>query len=133
MDGSTRFIVVDDYSNIRNMLKLQIGEMGFTSPVQEAEDVDKGIAKLEELHGTENQIQFIVSDWNMPNKTGLDFLKFVRASDKFKDLPFLILTTESEQAKVMSAVTSGVSNFLLKPWEQEELSEKIKQCWDKHN
>lgn len=132
MDALTKFLIVDDYSNIRNMLKVQIEEFGFKFPVQEAGDVDTAIVKLQELFNTENRIQFIISDWNMPNKTGLDFLNFVRSSNEFKNLPFLILTTESEQAKVMSAIKAGVSNFLLKPWEQEELSEKIKQCWNKH-
>lgn len=132
MNSSTQFLIVDDYSNIRNLVKGQLADFGFEQ-ITEAENVDKGIEVLTAKSGTDKPVEFIISDWNMPGKTGLEFLKWVRANESFKDLPFLILTTENEQAKIMSAVSAGVSNFLLKPWEEEELGEKIQACWQKHN
>ncbi|MCM2349545.1 MAG: response regulator [Bacteriovoracaceae bacterium] len=130
MKAETHFLIVDDYSNIRNLVKGQLNDFGFAN-VTERDNVDKGISFLETNTG--KPVDFIISDWNMPGKTGLDFLKWVRSQEKFKKLPFLILTTENEQAKIMNAVAAGVSNFLLKPWETEDLASKIELCWKKHH
>lgn len=81
----------------------------------------------------ETPVDFIISDWNMPGKTGFEFLKWVRAQDKYAKLPFLILTTENEQEKILDAISEGASNFLLKPWEEEDLSEKIQLAFQQHN
>lgn len=129
MNSDTHFLIVDDYSNIRSLVKQQLDDFGFGSNVTEATNVDEALSVL----NSGAKIDFIISDWNMPGKTGLDFLKEVRANDSFKELPFLILTTESEKAKVLEAVKNGVSNFLLKPWDDDELSEKIELCWNKHH
>lgn len=129
MNSSTHFLIVDDYENIRTLVRQQLEEFGFEENITEADNVDKAISLLEGGLSPD----FIISDWNMPGKTGLDFLKWVRTSSNFKDLPFLILTTESEKDKILDAVSNGVSNFLLKPWDDEDLSEKIEQCWSKHH
>ncbi len=130
MDAETHFLIVDDYSNIRVLVKSQLQDFGFDK-VTEHENVDNAINFLNS--NPDPKVDFIISDWNMPGKTGLDFLMWARSQDKYKNMPFLILTTENEQAKIMSAVSSGVSNFLLKPWETEELGKKIQLCWKKHN
>lgn len=130
MNSETHFLIVDDYSNIRSLVRSQLSGFGF-SKVTEREDGEKAKAYLESPEG--KTVNFIISDWNMPNMTGLDLLKWVRTQDHFKNLPFLILTTENEQAKIMNAIQSGVSNFLLKPWETEELGNKIQLCWKKHH
>jgi two-component system, chemotaxis family, chemotaxis protein CheY len=126
----THFLIVDDYSNIRSLVKSQLAEFGFIK-ITEQENVDDAIRFLESA--TNPKVDFIISDWNMPGKTGLDFLNWTRSQAVYKNLPFLILTTENEQAKIMSAISAGVSNFLLKPWEAEELSKKVLMCWQKHN
>lgn len=128
LSSSTHFLVVDDYENIRNLLKSQLASFGFSENVSEADSVESAI----EFLGSK-KVDFIISDWNMGAMTGLDFLNWARANDHFKDTPFLILTTENEQAKILSAIKAGVSNFLLKPWEEEDLSEKISLCWKKHH
>ena len=129
MNSNTHFLIVDDYSNIRTLVKSQLAGFGFSN-VSEFENVDKSIAFLESDQG--KTVEFIISDWNMPGKTGLEFLQWARSQAQFKETPFLILTTENEQSKIMSAIQSGVSNFLLKPWETEELGNKIQLCWKKH-
>jgi two-component system chemotaxis response regulator CheY len=129
MKPDVHFMVVDDYLNIRTLVKRQLGEFGF-SKITEFERADTAIKFLESRPTP--PVDFIISDWNMPGKTGLDFLQWVRSKDYLKNIPFLILTTENEQAKIISAVSAGVSNFLLKPWEAEELSKKIALCWKKH-
>ncbi len=131
MKSDTHFLIVDDYFNIRTLVRSQLNDFGFTENVTEHENVDNAIAFLESKPA--KPVEFIISDWNMPGKTGLDFLKYVRSQPHLKNVPFLILTTENEQAKIMSAISAGVSNFLLKPWESEELGNKIQLCWKKHN
>lgn len=130
MKPDVHFLIVDDYSNIRSLVKQQLAEFGFAK-MSEFERVDGAIKFLESKPTP--PVDFIISDWNMPGKSGLDFLQWVRGKDYLKNIPFLILTTENEQAKIMSAVTAGVSNFLLKPWESEELSKKIALSWKKHH
>jgi two-component system chemotaxis response regulator CheY len=132
MKSDTHFLIVDDYTNIRNLVKTQLASFGFEN-ITEQESADNAMEFLKGNIGTPEQVEFIISDWNMPGSTGLDLLKFVREQAPLKEVPFLILTTENEQAKIMSAIQSGVSNFLLKPWETEELGEKLQLCWKKHN
>ena len=132
MNSDTHFLIVDDYTNIRTLVRQQLSEFGIEK-ITEAEKVDDGIEVLKANMSGANKVDFVISDWNMPGKTGLEFLKWVRSQPELKNLPFLILTTENEQAKIMSAVSEGVSNFLLKPWEEDELGEKIQLCWEKHH
>ncbi len=130
MDSETHFLIVDDYSNIRTLVKDQLQDFGFER-ITEHENVDNAISFLKT--NPNPKVDFIISDWNMPGKTGQDFLNWVRAQEQFKHTPFLLLTTENEQGKIMDAVKAGVSNYLLKPWETEELSKKIEMCWKKHH
>lgn len=129
--SDTHFLLVDDYENVRNLLSSQLKELGMEN-VSLCENANDAIQFIQDQESS-NPVRFIVSDWNMPGKTGLEFLKWVRAQDSFKDLPFLILTTENEQAKILDAIQNGVSNFLLKPWQEEDIVEKIKLCWEKHH
>ena len=80
----THFLIVDDYSTIRNLVTSQLLDFGFSGNFSEAENVDEAI----EIMG-ETPVDFIISDWNMPGKTGFEFLKWVRAQDKYAKLPFL--------------------------------------------
>ncbi len=130
MTPETHFLIVDDYSNIRTLVRTQLNGLGFVNVV-EHENVDNAVSFLES--NPARPVDFIISDWNMPGKSGLDFLNWVRASNKYKNLPFLIITTEDEQIKIMSAIQAGVSNFIFKPWEPEELGIKLQLCWKKHN
>ena len=131
MKSDTHFLIVDDYVNIRSLVKNQLSDFGFVQNITEQESANNAISFLQSHLG--KPVDFIISDWNMPGMTGLEFLKWVRGHQKFKNLPFLILTTENEQAKIMSAISGGVSNFLIKPWETEEIANKIQLCWKKHN
>ena len=75
-------------------------------------------------------IEFIVSDWNMPNMTGLEFLKAVRADPRFKHLPFLMVTAEAEKENIIEAVKSGVSNYIVKPFTGDTLREKLSKVFN---
>ena len=131
MKSDTHFLIVDDYANIRTLVRGQLNDFGITENITEMDSADAAISFLNSK--PKRPVEFIISDWNMPGTNGFDFLKWVRSQPSLKTVPFLILTTENEQAKIMNAIQAGVSNFLLKPWETEELANKIQLCWKKHH
>ncbi len=115
-----KILVVDDFPTMRRIVKTLMRQNGYTNFV-EAEDGQQGFKMLE----TMPDIEFIVSDWNMPNMTGLEFLKAVRADARFKHLPFLMVTAEAEKENIIEAVKSGVSNYIVKPFTGATLQEKL--------
>jgi two-component system chemotaxis response regulator CheY len=82
---------------------------------------------LKELQ--KEKIGLIVSDWNMPNMTGLDLLKAVRADEKLKSTPFLMVTAEGQKENVVQAVQAGVSNYIVKPFTPETFSAKLEKIF----
>ena len=115
-----KILVVDDFPTMRRIVKTLLKQNGFNNFV-DAEDGAHAYKVLKE-HG---DFEFIVSDWNMPNMTGLEFLKTVRADAKFKHLPFLMVTAEAEKENIIEAVKSGVSNYVVKPFTGATLKEKL--------
>jgi len=120
-DPNMRFLVVDDFATMRRIVRNLLKELGFVN-VDEAED---GNAALQKLRAS--KFDFVVTDWNMPNMTGLELLKTVRADPQFKHLPFLMVTAEAEKENIIEAVKSGVSNYIVKPFNAETLKEKIEK------
>ena len=121
---STRFLVADDFSTMRRIVRNLLKELGFVN-VQEAED---GVQALSRLRA--ETFDFVVSDWNMPNMTGLELLKTVRADPKFKLLPFLMVTAEAEKENIIEAVKAGVSNYVVKPFTGQILKEKMAKIYE---
>lgn len=119
-----KILVVDDMSTMRKIVRNMLNKMGHLN-VEEADDGAPAWKMLNEAHELGKPFDFVVSDWNMPNMTGIDFLKNIRTSEVFKKLPFLMVTAESEQANVIIAVKAGVSNFVVKPFSIQVLKEKI--------
>lgn len=118
-----RILVVDDFATMRRIIKNILKQLGYEN-IAEAEDGKIALGVLESQN-----IDFIISDWNMPNMTGLEFLKAVRASEKFKDIPFLMVTAEALKENVVEAVKSGVSNYIVKPFTAETMKEKIEKIF----
>lgn len=119
-----KILVVDDFPTMRRIVKTLMRQNGYTNFV-EAEDGAQGLKMLAE----QPDIEFIVSDWNMPNMTGLEFLKAVRADAKLKHLPFLMVTAEAEKENIIEAVKNGVSNYIVKPFTGATLQEKISKIY----
>lgn len=118
-----KVMVVDDSSVMRQIIKNNLKQLGFTS-ISDAEDGAMGFKKL-----ADEPIDLIVSDWNMPKMTGIEFLKAVRADATFKGIPFLMVTSEADKDKIMEAVQAGVSQYIVKPFNAVQLEEKIKQIF----
>ena len=79
---------------------------------------------------SKNKVDMIVTDWNMPEMDGLTFVKAVRAKEEYKDLPILMITTEAAKEDILTALRSGVNNYVVKPFTPETLQEKVFKLLD---
>lgn len=123
-DPKQKILVVDDMGTMRKIIKNMLTKMGCNN-IHEADDGAPAWQMIQDAHEQNQPFQFIVSDWNMPKMTGLDLLKNLRDDERFKTLPFLMITAEAEQSNVVVAVKAGVSNFIVKPFSIITLKEKI--------
>ena len=114
-----RVLVVDDFSTMRRIIKNILRQIGFTNIVE----ADDGTTAWDTLN--KDKIEFIISDWNMPQMTGIELLRKVRASEEFADLPFLMVTAEAQQENILEAVQAKVSNYIVKPFTAEVMKQKI--------
>lgn len=112
-------LVVDDFSTMRRIVKNILRDLEFKN-ILEAED---GMAAVSILKA--QKVDVIVSDWNMPKMTGLELLKYVRSDNTLKDMPFLMITAESQKENVVEAVKARVSNYIVKPFTAATLGEKL--------
>ena len=119
-----KILIVDDFSTMRRIVKNILRQLNFVN-ITEAED---GSTALEALQ--REKIDLVISDWNMPKMTGLELLKAVRADDALKHIPFLMVTAEAQQENIIEAVKAGVSNYIVKPFTAEVLSQKIGQIFN---
>lgn len=125
MDKQIKILIVDDFATMRKVIRNLLKQLGYENIV-EAED---GVAALRTLRS--QKIDLVVSDWNMPNMTGLELLKAVRADEELKATPFLMVTAEALQDNVIAAVKAGVNNYIVKPFTAEVLNEKIVKILEK--
>ncbi len=114
-----RVLVVDDFATMRRIIKNILRQLGFMNVVE----ADDGTTAWEVLN--KDKIDFIISDWNMPQMTGIDLLRKVRSSEEFADLPFLMVTAEAQQENIIEAVQAKVSNYIVKPFTAETMKQKI--------
>jgi two-component system chemotaxis response regulator CheY len=128
----TRILVADDMPTIRDLVKGQLKNMGFKT-ILEAADGEQAMQVLISNSQAGTPIQLVISDWNMPKMTGLEFLKQVRASTDWSNLPFVLLTSESERDQVTEAILAGVSQYVVKPFAAKIFEEKLKGVWAKHH
>jgi two-component system chemotaxis response regulator CheY len=118
-DPNMKILVVDDMVTMRRIVKNILKQLGFAN-VDEAENGQEALQKLRlDTYG------FVVSDWNMPVMTGIDMLRAIRADEKLKTTPVLMVTAEAQQSNLIEAVQAGVSNYIVKPFTAETLQEKI--------
>jgi len=118
-DPNMKILVVDDMVTMRRIVKNILKQLGFAN-VEEAENGQEALQKLQA-----DSYGFVVSDWNMPVMTGIDMLRAIRADEKLKTTPVLMVTAEAQQSNLVEAVQAGVSNYIVKPFTAEILQEKI--------
>jgi two-component system, chemotaxis family, chemotaxis protein CheY len=129
--ATTRILIIDDMSTMRQLVKAQLRTMGFKN-FYEAENGEQAFGVLQAQTKAQEGIELVLSDWNMPQLTGIDLLKRVRATPEYKELPFMLITAEGEQSQVLDAIKAGVSNYLVKPFTPASIQEKIAAVWKKH-
>ncbi|KJU83520.1 response regulator receiver domain-containing protein [Candidatus Magnetobacterium bavaricum] len=124
-DKNMKILVVDDFSTMRRIVKNILKQLGFDK-IEEAEDGEQAFTKLKN-----GGFDFLVTDWNMPNVTGLELLKRVRSDAKLKSMPVLMVTAEAEKEQVVEALKAGVNNYVIKPFTADVLKEKIEKIFEK--
>jgi len=118
-DKNMRILVVDDFSTMRRIVKSLLKELGFEN-TDEAED---GAVAYDKLKG--GSFDFVITDWNMPNMTGLELLQAVRGDANLRSLPILMITAEATEECVNDAINAGVNSYIVKPFTASSLNEKI--------
>ena len=126
-DPKMRFLVVDDFSTMRRIVRNLLKELGYTN-VDEAED---GAIALQKLQN--GGFEFVVTDWNMPNMDGLTLLQTSRATPNLKHLPVLMITAEAKKENIIEAAQAGASGYIVKPFTAGTLSEKLTKIFEKMN
>jgi two-component system chemotaxis response regulator CheY len=124
-DQSMKILTVDDFSTMRRIIRNILRQLGYTN-ITEA---DNGAAAFEVLKA--QHIDFVISDSNMPNMTGLELLKAIRSDEKLQQIPMLLVTADALKENVVEAVKAGVNGYIVKPFTAETLREKIEAIF--HN
>ncbi|HID11266.1 MAG TPA: response regulator [Candidatus Latescibacteria bacterium] len=117
-----KILAVDDSVTMRRIITNTLKRAGYADVV-EAEDGVDALAKLQ----VEGDIDLILTDWNMPNMNGLEFVKMVRSDPRFSGIPIIMVTVRGVKEEVLEAMKAGVNNYIVKPFTPQVLKEKIEK------
>lgn len=120
-----KILIVDDFSTMRRIIKNLLRDLGFTNTAE----ADDGLSALPMLQN--GNFDFLITDWNMPGMTGIDLLKAVRADDRMKDMPILMVTAEAKRDQIVEAAQAGVNGYVVKPFTAAVLKEKIEKIFER--
>ncbi len=126
MSADPRFLIVDDFSTMRRIVRNLLKEIGFAN----AEEAEDGVAALGMLRS--GKFDFIVSDINMPNMDGFALLKNVRSDENLKGIPFLMVTAEAKKEDIVNAAQNGANGYIVKPFTKATLEEKVQKIMKMH-
>jgi two-component system, chemotaxis family, chemotaxis protein CheY len=127
LDKNMKILVVDDFSTMRRIVRNLLVELGFSNPlIQEADDGESAIAMLRSL-----PFDLVVTDWNMPNMTGIDLLRAIRAEESLKAMPVLMVTAENNRDQIIAAAQAGVNGYIVKPFTAVTLKEKLTKIFER--
>ena len=115
-----KLLVVDDSSTMRRIIKNTLARLGHKDVLEGAD----GVEGWNQMNSNPD-IDMLITDWNMPEMNGLELVKKVRADERFKDLPIIMVTTEGGKAEVITALKAGVNNYIVKPFTPQVLKEKL--------
>ena len=115
-----KLLVVDDSSTMRRIIKNTLARLGYKDVLEGADGVE-GWNQID----SNPDVEMLITDWNMPEMNGLELVKKVRADERFKDLPIIMVTTEGGKAEVITALKAGVNNYIVKPFTPQVLKEKL--------
>jgi len=115
-----KILVVDDSSTMRRIIKNTLARLGYKDIIEGAD----GVEAWEALQNNPDT-EVVITDWNMPNMNGLELVKKIRAEEKYKDMPIIMVTTEGGKKEVITALKAGVNNYIVKPFTPQVLKEKL--------
>ena len=125
VNKNMRILIVDDFSTMRRIVKNLLNDLGYTNTA-EADDGHTALAALRSA-----PFDFVVTDWNMPGMTGIELLKAIRADDRFKTLPVLMVTAEAKREQIIEAAQNGVNGYIIKPFTAQTLEEKLGKIFER--
>jgi len=125
LNKNMRFLIVDDFSTMRRIVKNLLTDLGFTNTA-EAEDGHSALSALRA-----STFDFVITDWNMPGMTGIELLKQIRSDDRLKTLPVLMVTAEAKREQIIEAAQNGVNGYIIKPFTAQTLQEKLDKVFER--
>ncbi len=120
-----KILIVDDFSTMRRIIKNLLRDLGFNNTAE----ADDGATALPILQA--GNFDFLVTDWNMPNMTGIQLLEAVRTDPKLQKLPVLMVTAEAKREQIVMAAQAGVNGYIVKPFTAATLKEKIEKIFER--
>ncbi|MGY3039507.1 two-component system chemotaxis response regulator CheY [Rhodanobacter sp. TND4EL1] len=122
-----KILVVDDFSTMRRIVRNLLVELGFSNPlIQEADDGESAMVMLRSA-----PFDLVVTDWNMPNMTGIELLRAIRAEASLKGMPVLMVTAENNRDQIIAAAQAGVNGYVVKPFTADTLKEKLTKIFER--
>lgn len=125
MNKNMKILVVDDFSTMRRIVKNLLRDLGFSN-THEADDGSSAWPMLQN-----GDFDFVVTDWNMPGMSGIDLLKKIRADERLKSTPVLMVTAEAKRDQIVAAAQAGVNGYVVKPFTAAALKEKIEKIFER--
>ena len=119
MANDLRFLIVDDFSTMRRIVRNLLKESGYA----DAEEAEDGVVALNKLRN--GRFDFVVSDINMPNMNGFELLTQIKADEKLKHLPVLMVTAEARKEDIVAAAQGGAAGYIVKPFTKATLEDKV--------
>ena len=127
MNKHLRILVVDDFSTMRRIVRNLLMELGFSGPlIQEADDGESALVLLRT-----QRFDLVITDWNMPNMSGIELLQTLRAEAALKALPVLMVTAENNRDQIIAAARAGVNGYIVKPFSAATLEDKLTKIFDR--
>jgi two-component system chemotaxis response regulator CheY len=127
LNKNMKILVVDDFSTMRRIVRNLLVELGFSGQlIQEADDGENALVMLKS-----QPFDMVVTDWNMPNMTGIDLLRAIRAEASLKGLPVLMVTAENNRDQIIAAAQAGVNGYIVKPFTAATLQEKLTKIFER--
>lgn len=125
MDKNMKILVVDDFSTMRRIIKNLLRDLGLQN-VSEADDGNTALPMLQN-----GEYDFVVTDWNMPGMQGIDLLRAIRADERLKHIPVLMVTAEAKREQIIEAAQAGVNGYIVKPFTAATLKEKLDKVFER--
>jgi len=116
-----KILIVDNSSTMRRIIKNTLGRLGYKDLLE----AENGVKAWEQMQAYGNEIEVLITDWNMPKMDGLELVQKVRSEAKYVDIPIIMVTTEGGKNEVITALKARVNNYIVKPFTPQVLKEKL--------